>query len=163
MNYKFTRLILELGKIIIALSIGVILMADANAFKVQAFGWEVAWNDRPLVVDSINKPYFERTMQFDEEIAIANSRKEPQLFLKELDYRRIGLVDVSNGETHTILISDEGIIQGVEIGLNEPETIVRADLPMIEELISEGNFRGIKSYIWMPFRMKLKIMLMRWF
>jgi len=165
MNPKFIKFLWKIAiiKILIAMIIGGVMMANANAFRFEAFGWQVKWQEQPQIIDETDEPYFEQTNNFDEEIAIANSYKETQLFLKELDYERIGIIDTSTNEQYTIIISNEGIIERVEIGLNEPETIIRADMPMARKRVVENNFIGLRNYVKIPFKVKLKIILMIWF
>ena len=160
---KFWKLALALWilKFIVLL---VILSYSANAISFNALGWKISWNEQPDIIDEVsNMENMAITTEFNEEIKFINSFKESQLFLKELDYKRIGIIDTSTSMIYTAVIDEDGIISHIEQGLNEPETIIKVNIPKVENAIINNNFIEIKNHIQLPFKVKLKILLMRWF
>jgi len=152
-------------KLIIAIIIIIMINSNiANAFSVTAFGYKVSYNDNPKVTDEVgNMQNIQFTNEFSEEIKFINSFKESQMFLKELDYGRIGVIDISTNIGYTDIITQEGIISHLERGINEPEAIIRVNIPKVAKSIENNNFAELKNLIHIPFKLKLKILLMRWF
>lgn len=139
-----------------------ILSYTTNAISFNAFGYKISWNEQQIIDEVGNMENAVITNEFDEEIAFINSFKESQMFFKELDYKRIGIIDLSTNMAYTIVIED-GIILHVENGLNEPEAIIKANIPKIRDAILRNNFIELKNYIQIPFKVKLRILLSRWF
>ena len=142
------------------------IVNSAAAFSFEAFGWKISWNEpvsREIIDEVGDMQDITITNEFNNEIEFVNSFKETQLFLKELDYKRVGVIDVSVGISYTAVISEEGIISHIELGLNEPEVVIEADIDQIRNNIEANNFMAIKDNIHLPFKVKLKILMMKWF
>ena len=103
------------------------------------------------------------TEEFNEEITYLNSFKETQLFLKELDFKRIGVIDTSSNRAFTVLVGEDGIIQHVENGLNEEEVLIKANFARIKNSVENNDFDSIRNHVEIPFKIRLKIFFMRWF
>lgn len=99
--------------------------------------------------------------RFENYIKIANSNKETQLLLKELDYEKIGFVDEDTNKAYTFFIDMEGKIYKMQKGLIEPDVTLEGSLNKIENAYNKGNYNKINKLLKMPFKMRLKLFWMR--
>ena len=160
---RFWKLALALWILKLAV-LFIILSYAANAISFNALGYKISWNEQPSIIDEVgNMESIILSDEFNEEIKFINGFKESQLFLKELDYKRIGIIDTSTNMIYTAIIDENGIISHIEQGLNEPEAIIKINIPKVRKAVMSNNFMELKNQLQLPFKVKLRILLMRWF
>ena len=96
-------------------------------------------------------------------ISEANHDKYVTSLLKELDYRRIGIVDTDTGKAYTLFTNQEGYITGMKRGLITPESIFKGSRSKIEQAHKNKDYGLIRELTEIPFRVKMKMVIMRWF
>jgi len=164
-------------KVIGIILMAVVMMSTTNAWEFDAFGYKIRYNQKETIdntqeipkKEAVNLPIADaedlprKTDRFNDDIRHLNNNKEIQLILKELDYRKIGFINIDSQKSYTILINQEGIINGVLEGLEEPEIIIRGSYMGISEGAKQGNIRIIKQNLKIPFKLKMKLAWMKVF
>lgn len=158
-RYKRGRIM----KILVLLIANFLALASISfALSMQLFGYTISYEPQQVEVINMQEQISQiQTYEFNEYVAKANNRKETQIILKELDYSRIGFINWDTSKSYTAVISQEGIITGVYIGLLEPEVIVEGSITQIKQNIADNNFLAVGNSLKVPFKLKLKLLLMR--
>ena len=146
----------------------IILMAALMAMPSYAFEWNIGKYtiryDKPEI-ETIGEmplqPIIEDDGKFENYMKIANSNKEAQLLLKELDYEKIGFIDEDTNKAYTFFIDMEGKVYKMQRGLIGPDVVVEGSLKGLENAYNEGNYYKMQKLLKMPFKMRLKLMWMR--
>ena len=146
-------------KTIILLLALLLTISTVSAFSFEIFGYTIRYEKQPGIIDEVSSM---RTVTdvFDEEIRLLNGFKRTQLIIKNLDYERIGLIDTSTGKAYTIVIKD-GIILHIEEGLNDEQTIIKANMSFIKKSAENNDFNGVFNSIQVPFKVKLRLFIAR--
>ena len=154
--------------------ISIWLSVNAFSFKFDVFGYEISYNaeKETQVINNINDEgdvtmkqksqiQYNQLHEFDELINQVNSYKVIQSLLKELDYTRLGFIDTDTNNHYTIFVGDDGIIQGVYVGLIQPQATLKGSINGITQHIQNGDLVGLKNSVEIPFRVKIRLLLMR--
>ena len=173
-------------KILIISIVGMIVLsavAFAFSFNWDILGYTISYNPPPdvevinnvvpaqeqqqvnQVANIVDEKQYDAVVQihdYDEQIKQANNIKELQFILKEMDYRRIGLINTDDGQEYTIYISQEGLIKAAAKGPDNPGAVITGSLKQITADIQNKNYLSLKDDIKIPFKVKMKLM-WKWF
>ena len=155
--------ILKVGVYVVMLILSLSLV-HAYTLKMMEFEMEIpTFNPNHVeVVDNLprEESKTEFITKFDDDINFLNNQEQVRDLLDGLNYQRIGIID-SNLDEYTLLVGLDGFILGVVSGLQEPDTLIHANLDEVKRGVYGGDYQKVKDNLRLSLWLKIRMALLR--
>ena len=165
-------------------------MAYAFSFKINILGYDISY-DTPKEVEVIDNLQVKKPLsnadipithsgvyetiktstiepkpihEFDRDIQNLNDIKEVRNTIAELGYSRIGFTDTDSNLRYVALVGRTGDIMSVyQDDAMHADAEIRGSLQKVKDYAYRGDYERLKLAVDVPLKVKLRLLMMRWF